>query len=214
MPRQPCITRVWLGKKRKAKHMHNGISSLLTDGASWWHNNGVGESYTQHIENGSRGVEQRDRKKINQNENQKWMRWNWLFQPWRLRRGGGSVTERWWECMDLGGDKAPSGNVGGGGEKVTNTKKKAQAEWFICCWWHDSNTLQQIYLHVRSSCNITTLEQGLDVSPQYRNFGRTLTNKWHHAKIVTGLHLKDIFYYCHCHLPREPPVILMHNEIT
>lgn len=104
-------------KKRKAKHMHNGISSLLTDGASWWHNNGVGESYTQHTENESRGVEQRDRKK---KEIRMKIRNEWGgigFSSHDVWGGVGAQSPKGGENAWPSGDKAPSGNVeGGGGE--------------------------------------------------------------------------------------------------
>lgn len=58
-----CILYMCVIKNRKRALHAQWDQPLLTNGASWWHNNGVGENNTQHREKDSRGVEQRDRKR-------------------------------------------------------------------------------------------------------------------------------------------------------
>lgn len=128
--------------KKRATHAQ-WDQLLLTNGASWWHNNGVGEINTQHRENGSRGVEQRDRKK--KNENQKWMRWNWVSSH-EVQGGHGwsSVTKsRWWHGPQ---GKSTLATLRG---RVTNAKNHWLNNLSVALYLsHKNNTFTQIYLHI------------------------------------------------------------------
>lgn len=116
-------TCVW--SKKRERHAQ-WVQLLLTHGASWWHNNGVGEINTQHREKDSRGVEQRDRKIRMKIRNG----WGGVgFSSMKFRVGGGgwsSVTKcRWWH--------GPQGNstLATSGGWLTDAKKPL-AERFTC----------------------------------------------------------------------------------
>lgn len=82
--------------KNRATHAH-WDQLLLTNRASWWHNNDVGEINTQHREKEGTGAEQRDRKRKEWKSEMNEMELG--FHPWNS--GGGVQSPKAGDGMGL-----------------------------------------------------------------------------------------------------------------